>query len=71
MSMKKITQTIKCFFGFHIWEEGYNSVDPDNHTRECKHCEKLQGIYMGDWFTINKKNVRDIEKEYGSIKDTD
>ena len=71
MSMKKITQTIKCIFGFHDWEVDTCSYDPDNHTRECKHCGKLQGIYMGDWYTINKKNVRDIEKEYGNIKDTD
>ena len=47
---------IKCLFGKHDWVEDGNTnnfIDPDDYTRKCSYCNKVQVMYMGDWHTLN------------------
>jgi len=53
--MKKILDAIKCFFGFHDWSEP-ESFDFEV-TRNCKTCERIERLHMGEWIPIPRKNT--------------
>ena len=52
MKRKKLIQTIKCLFGYHVWRYDPCTYDPENTTRSCVHCAKLQRVYKGDWYDV-------------------
>ena len=60
----KLIQDIKCLFGYHEWDTKDTIYDPENTTRECRHCNKTQIVYKGDWHTIRRIAYGSIKKTY-------
>lgn len=54
--MKKLIESVKCFFGFHDWSEP-ESFDFEV-TRECKSYGRMERLHMGEWILVPRKNIK-------------